>query len=151
MARVEQEQRIGNRTGIEKNGRIESLAKIERESYEQLQRQYGNIDLLRTALEGQRFQAFVLDPLPGSHHWRQCVAGWCPRPYCRQTGVLVLPTMREIEDMAETLQSIGLRCFAPTQSSNGAYGGDFAILNAQMAPAERYRAYLAISGGRCGA
>ena len=68
VARVEQEQRIGNRTGIEKNGRIESLAKIERESYEQLQRQYGNIDLLRTALEGQRFQAFVLDPLPGSHH-----------------------------------------------------------------------------------
>ena len=63
-------------------------------------------------------------------------------------AVLVLPTMREIEDMAETLQSIGLRCFAPTQSSNGAYGGDFAILNAQMAPAERYRAYLAISGGQ---
>ena len=31
-------------------------------------------------------------------------------------AVLVLPTMREIEDMAETLQSIGLRCFAPTQS-----------------------------------
>ena len=27
-------------------------------------------------------------------------------------AVLVLPTMREIEDMAETLQSIGLRCFA---------------------------------------
>ena len=63
-------------------------------------------------------------------------------------AVLVLPTMREIEDMAETLQSIGLRCFAPTQSSNGAYCGDFAILNAQMAPAERYRAYLAIRGGQ---
>ena len=56
--------------------------------------------------------------------------------------------MREIEDMAETLQSIGLRCFAPTQSSNGAYGGDFAILNAQMAPVERYRAYLATSEGQ---
>lgn len=149
VARVEQEQRIGNRTGIEKNGRIESLAKIERESYEQLQRQYGNIDLLRTALEGQRFQAFVLDPLPGSHHWRQCVA-WMVAAALLQgkPAVLVLPTMREIEDMAETLQSIGLRCFAPTQSSNGAYGGDFAILNAQMAPAERYRAYLAISGGQ---
>ncbi len=149
VARVEQEQRIGNRTGIEKNGRIELLAKIERESYEQLQRQYGNIDLLRTALEGQRFQAFVLDPLPGSHHWRQCVA-WMVAAALLQgkLAVLVLPTMREIEDMAETLQSIGLRCFAPTQSSNGAYGGDFAILNAQMAPAERYRAYLAISGGQ---
>ena len=56
--------------------------------------------------------------------------------------------MREIEDMAETLQAIGLRPFAPTQSSNGAYDGDFAILNAQMAPAERYRAYLATSEGQ---
>lgn len=66
-------------------------------------------------------------------------------------AVLVLPTMREIEDMAETLQAIGLRLFAPMQSSNGAYDGDFAILNAQMAPAERYRAYLAICEGRFGA
>ena len=99
--------------------------------------------------KGNVFQAFVLDPLPGSHHWRQCVA-WMVAASLLQgkPAVLVLPTMREIEDMAETLQSIGLRCFAPTQSSNGAYGGDFVILNAQMAPAERYRAYLAISGGQ---
>ena len=74
VARVEQEQRLGNRTNIEKNRRRESLAEVERESYEQLQRQYGNINLLHEALESQRFQSFVFDPLPGADHWRQCAA-----------------------------------------------------------------------------
>ena len=149
VARVEQEQRLGNRTNIEKNRRRESLAEVERESYEQLQRQYGNINLLHEALESQRFQSFVFDPLPGADHWRQCAAWMVVLALLQgKPAVLVLPTMREIEDMAETLQAIGLRPFAPTQSSDGAYDGDFAILNAQMAPAERYRAYLAISGGQ---
>ena len=149
VARVEQEQRLGNRTNIEKNRRRESLAEVERESYEQLQRQYGNINLLHEALESQRFQSFVFDPLPGADHWRQCAAWMVVLALLQgKPAVLVLPTMREIEDMAETLQAIGLRPFAPTQSSNGAYDGDFAILNAQMAPAERYRAYLATSEGQ---
>ena len=149
VARVEQEQRLGNRTNIEKNRRRESLAEVERESYEQLQRQYGNINLLHEALESQRFQSFVFDPLPGADHWRQCAAWMVVLALLQgKPAVLVLPTMREIEDMAETLQAIGLRPFAPTQSSDGAYDGDFAILNAQMAPVERYRAYLATSEGQ---
>ena len=130
VARVEQEQRLGNRTNIEKNRRRESLAEVERESYEQLQRQYGNINLLHEALESQRFQSFVFDPLPGADHWRQCAAWMVVLALLQgKPAVLVLPTMREIEDMAETLQAIGLRPFAPTQSSDGAYDGDFAILD----------------------
>ncbi|MFR5004563.1 MAG: hypothetical protein ACLUB5_02740 [Bifidobacterium dentium] len=92
----------------------------------------------------------MLDPLPGPS-LEACVA-WMVAAALLQgkPAVLVLPTMREIEDMAERC-SRSAALFRATQSSNGAYGGDFAILNAQMAPAERYRAYLAISGGRCGA
>lgn len=112
VARVEQEQRLGNRTNIEKNRRRESLAKAERESYEQLQRQYGNINLLHEALESQRFQSFVFDPLPGADHWRQCAAWMVVSALLQgKPAVLVLPTMREIEDMAETLQAIGLAPF----------------------------------------
>ena len=104
VARVEQEQRLGNRTNIEKNRRRESLAEVERESYEQLQRQYGNINLLHEALESQRFQSFVFDPLPGADHWRQCAAWMVVLALLHgKPAVLVLPTMREIEDMAETL------------------------------------------------
>ena len=50
--------------------------------------------------------------------------------------------------MTETLRSVGLKPFAPTGAANGVYDGDFAVLNAQMALADRYRAYLAISCGQ---
>ena len=42
------------------------LAAVDQEIYGQLQRQYGNINLLRDALQGRRFQSFVFDLLPGS-------------------------------------------------------------------------------------
>ena len=147
IARVETEVRVGNRrkSPTETN----RLIAVAEESYSQLQRQYGSINLLRDALQGRRFQSFVFDPLPGADHWRRCVAWMVVAALAQdKSAVLVLPTMREIADMAETLRSIGLKPFSPTQTSNGVYDGDFAVLNAQMAPAERYRAYLAISGGQ---
>lgn len=125
------------------------LAAVDQEIYGQLQRQYGNINLLHDALQGRRFQSFVFDLLPGADHWRRCAA-WMVAAALAQNkpAVLVLPTMREIADMTETLRSVGLKPFAPTGAANGVYDGDFAVLNAQMAPADRYRAYLAISCGQ---
>lgn len=149
VARVEQELSRNQPTAREIQTRGKRLEAVAQEAYDWLARLYGNINLLRDALAGTRFQSFVFDPLPGADHWRRCVA-WMVSEALSQGRpvVLVLPTMREIEDMAETLRSIGLREFAPTRADNGAYGGEFAVLNAQMAPAERYRAYLAIGTGQ---
>ena len=147
IAKVEAEVRIGNRGNS--IAATERLAAVEEEAYGRLQRQYGNINLLRDALQGRRFQSFVFDPLPGADHWRRCAAWMVVAALVQdRSAVLVLPTMREVADMAETLRSVGLRPFAQTQAANGHYDGDFAVLNAQMAPAERYRAYLAIGGGQ---
>lgn len=67
------------------------------------------------ALQGRRFQSFVFDLLPGADHWRRCAA-WMVAAALAQNkpAVLVLPTMREIVDMTETLRSVGLKPFAPT-------------------------------------
>lgn len=149
VAKVEQELRLGSRSISNVEVRRERLDSVEQESYGQLQRQYANIALLREALQGRRFQSFVFDPLPGFDHWRRCAAWMVVTALAQdKPAVLVLPTMREITDMTETLRSVGLKPFAPTQGASGTYSGDFAILNAQMAPADRYRAYLAIGGGQ---
>lgn len=60
--------------------------------------------------------------------------------------MVCLPTMREVSDMAAALQSLGLKLFAA--SASGGWTGDVAVLNAQMPPAERYRAYLAVAQGQ---
>ncbi|WP_137656711.1 primosomal protein N' [Bifidobacterium moukalabense] len=149
VARVEQEQRRGGSTERESRAKRERLIAVEQEFFDQLKTQYGGISLLRDALGGSRFQSFVFDTLPGSDHWRRCVAWMVATALSHnRPAVIVLPTMREVSDMVETLQSIGLRMFARTNASSGGYDGDIAVLNAQMSPAERYRAYLAASNGR---
>ena len=149
VAKVESQLRVGNRDAAGTAAGKQRLAAVDQEIYGQLQRQYGNINLLHDALQGRRFQSFVFDLLPGADHWRRCAA-WMVAAALAQNkpAVLVLPTMREIADMTETLRSVGLKPFAPTGAANGVYDGDFAVLNAQMAPADRYRAYLAISCGQ---
>ena len=149
VAKVESQLRVGNRDAAGTAAGKQRLAAVDQEIYGQLQRQYGNINLLHDALQGRRFQSFVFDLLPGADHWRRCAA-WMVAAALAQNkpAVLVLPTMREIADMTETLRSVGLKPFAPIGAANGVYDGDFAVLNAQMAPADRYRAYLAISCGQ---
>ena len=149
VAYVEREQWERPRTGRGVETRRRMYAGAEQESYAALQRLYGNIGLLREAFSKRGFQAFVFDPLPGAGHWCRCVA-WMVAAAAAQGRpvVLVLPTMREIEDMAHALKAMGMRPFARTESASGSYDGDFTVLNAQMPPAERYRAYLAISLGR---
>lgn len=149
VARVEQEQRRSGSTAREGRARAERLLAVEQEHFDQLKARYGGVNLLREALEGSRFQSFVFDTLPGFDHWRRCAAWMVAAALSHnRPAVIVLPTVREINDMVETLQSIGLRVFAQTNASSGGYDGDMAVLNAQMPPAERYRAYLAASGGR---
>lgn len=129
VAKVESQLRVGNRDAAGTAAGKQRLAAVDQEIYGQLQRQYGNINLLHDALQGRRFQSFVFDLLPGADHWRRCAA-WMVAAALAQNkpAVLVLPTMREIADMTETLRSVGLKPFAPTGAANGVYDGDFAVL-----------------------
>lgn len=106
--KVESQLRVGNRDAAGTAAGKQRLAAVDQEIYGQLQRQYGNINLLHDALQGRRFQSFVFDLLPGADHWRRCAA-WMVAAALAQNkpAVLVLPTMREIADMTETLRSVG--------------------------------------------
>ena len=108
VAKVESQLRVGNRDAAGTAAGKQRLAAVDQEIYGQLQRQYGNINLLHDALQGRRFQSFVFDLLPGADHWRRCAA-WMVAAALAQNkpAVLVLPTMREIADMTETLRSVG--------------------------------------------
>ena len=55
------------------------LAAVDQEIYGQLQRQYGNINLLHDALQGRRFQSFVFDLLPVPTIGGAARHGWWPR------------------------------------------------------------------------
>mgnify|MGYP000240491003 CR=1 FL=1 len=74
VAKVESQLRVGNRDAAGTAAGKQRLAAVDQEIYGQLQRQYGNINLLHDALQGRRFQSFVFDLLPGADHWRRCAA-----------------------------------------------------------------------------
>mgnify|MGYP000600506029 CR=1 FL=1 len=77
--KVESQLRVGNRDAAGTAAGKQRLAAVDQEIYGQLQRQYGNINLLHDALQGRRFQSFVFDLLPGADHWRRCAAWMVPR------------------------------------------------------------------------
>lgn len=108
---------------------------------------YSDARVLRDALGSKRFASFVLDTMPGVGEWER-VMSWAigAALAAGRRAVVCLPTMREVNDMAVALQASGLKMFAPAAS--GGWTGDIAILNAQMPPADRYRAYLAIALGQ---
>ena len=92
VAKVESQLRVGNRDAAGTAAGKQRLAAVDQEIYGQLQRQYGNINLLHDALQGRRFQSFVFDLLPGADHWRRCAA-WMVAAALAQNkpAVLVLP------------------------------------------------------------
>ncbi|KFJ06566.1 DNA replication factor Y [Bifidobacterium tsurumiense] len=108
---------------------------------------YAEISRLKQDFQARRFGSFVWNPLPGMGHWQSCVA-WMVTSAMRndRSSIVVLPGMREIEDVAQALGHLGLTVFAPT--SSGRYDGDVAVLSAAMSPAERYRMYCAVASGQ---
>lgn len=110
---------------------------------------YEGLQALDEALNGGRSRYFVLDPLPGAEEWCR-LAAWMMMTALAagRAAVMVLPTMREVDDLARMLTGLGLRLFEQTKASNGGYDGDVAVLNAGLPPAERYRAYLAVATGQ---
>ena len=112
---------------------------------------------LRDALHGRSFRSFVFDPLPGNGQAADALAWMAVESMAAGRGaVVVLPGMREIRDLMDALVRLGLTPFGPTGVGTGGVGtggwrGDVAVLSADMPPADRYRAYLAVATGsvRC--
>ncbi len=91
-------------------------------------------------------RSFVIDALPGSQRWAQDLA-WIIVTAInsgRQVAV-VLPTLREINDVMRALMSCGLQPYK--QIKNGEFVGDVVRLSAADAPADRYRSWIAVSQG----
>ncbi|WEV69964.1 primosomal protein N' [Bifidobacterium sp. ESL0775] len=116
---------------------------------ERLLSSYDNAPALQRALTGGGFASFVVDALPGATRWADDLAYMASAALqVGRAAVLVLPTMREVNDVAAALRRFGLKPFRQTAATHGGYDGDFALLAAAMAPAERYRSYLAAASGQ---
>ncbi|WEV63416.1 primosomal protein N' [Bifidobacterium sp. ESL0732] len=150
VAKVDKEQHLAmSGTWAGSRGRV----KLDEEEFEQssqrLRASYDEAVALHDALSGGGFASFVVDALPGVNQWAQDLAYMASLSLKNgRTAVLVLPTMREVNDVAAALRQFGLKPFRQTNATNGGFDGDFALLAAAMAPSERYRSYLAAASGQ---
>lgn len=137
----------GYRDSVMERRRADLLARSDSE-FASISKTYEQSRQLRAALmQHQGFGAFVIDMLPGAQMWARNVAWMAVTAMVAGTSaVLVMPGMREVWDVVHALEQSGLRTFAP--DDDGIYRGDVVVLSASLAPADRYRAYLAISEGR---
>ena len=119
--------------------------------FDTIQASYDGAAMLRSSLEGSSFAALVMDARPGARAWARDAA-WMIAAAMRQNraAVVVLPGIRQCEDLAVALEGLGLSRFAPGGAEHGGYSGDFVVLAAGLPPAERYRAYLAAATGQVG-
>ncbi|WEV46031.1 primosomal protein N' [Bifidobacterium sp. ESL0690] len=150
VAKVDKEQHLAMAgTWIGSRGRV----KLDEDELEQgLQRLRGSYDqavALQDALSGGGFASFVVDALPGVGRWADDLAYMASESLkSGRAAVMVLPTMREVNDVASALRRFGLKPFRQTNATHGGFDGDFVLLAAAMAPSERYRSYLAAASGQ---
>ena len=102
---------------------------------------------IRDALGRTGFAAYCVDPLPGVGEksrllaWMAVSALAAGRP-----AVIVLPGVKETEDLLAAIVALGVEPFAPSPS--GGWAGDVAVLNAALPRADRYRTWMAIAAGQ---
>lgn len=150
VARVDKEQHLAMAgTWAGSRGRVRLDDSAVEHGAERFRAGYDNAPALQQALIGGGFASFVVDALPGAVRWADDLAymAACALQAGR-AAVLVLPTMREVNYVAAALRRFGLKPFKQTNASHSGYDGDFALLAAAMAPAERYRSYLAAASGQ---
>lgn len=93
-------------------------------------------------------KAFLIDALPGAMRWAQDLA-WIIVTAIRagRQVAVVLPTIREVNDVMRALMVYGLKPYKKSQNPSGTLSGDVARLCAYDSPADRYRAWRAIEKG----
>ena len=159
VAKIEREQRLAASFRRESSP---ALTQAVNRRGDELEASYERWGMLRDALTSTGFRSFVFDSLPGVGEQAHCVAWMIAQSYAAGHGaVVVLPTMREVQDVMLALQALGLRAFGPSaygqadasadsrqSADTGAWRGDVAVLTAATAPAERYLAYFAVAIGQ---
>ncbi|RIY25068.1 primosome assembly protein PriA [Bifidobacteriaceae bacterium NR021] len=103
--------------------------------------------------ENNSSQSFIVDALPGSCQLAQDLAWMIVTALsaCKQ-AVVVLPTLREVNDVMRALMVYGLKPYKRVSENHrgfsaGSFDGDVARLCAADPPADRYRAWRAIASG----
>ncbi|MFP1696076.1 primosomal protein N' [Gardnerella leopoldii] len=103
--------------------------------------------------ENNSSQSFIVDALPGSCRLAQDLAWMIVTALsaCKQ-AVVVLPTLREVNDVMRALMVYGLKPYKHVSENHrgfsaGSFDGDVARLCAADSPADRYRAWRAIASG----
>lgn len=103
--------------------------------------------------ENNSSQSFIVDALPGSCRLAQDLAWMIVTTLsaCKQ-AVVVLPTLREVNDVMRALMVYGLKPYKHVSENHrgfsaGSFDGDVARLCAADSPADRYRAWRAIASG----
>ncbi|MEE1295817.1 MAG: primosomal protein N' [Bifidobacterium sp.] len=112
-----------------------------------LAREVEHLEGVDDALRADRFRSIVVDALPGDMPQRALAYALCGSLAAGRAAVAVLPGMRAVWDLMNTLNACGLTAFAPTREGEP-YAGDVAVLSSDSSPAERYRAYYAVTGGQ---
>lgn len=150
VAKVDKEQHLAvSGTWAGSRGRVRLDESRLEQGSQRLRASYDKAVDLQKALVGGGFRSFVFDALPGLGRWAEDMAyAACRSLESGRTAVLVLPTMREVDDVAAALRRFGLKPFRQTNAANGGSDGDFALLAAAMVPSERYRSYLAAASGQ---
>lgn len=152
VARIDGEQQLAARSLWVGRPRFSHISdELMQRCFDTIQASYDGAAMLRSSLEGSSFAALVMDARPGARAWARDAA-WMIAAAMRQNraAVVVLPGIRQCEDLAVALEGLGLSRFAPGGAEHGGYSGDFVVLAAGLPPAERYRAYLAAATGQVG-
>ncbi|AFU71691.1 primosome assembly protein PriA [Bifidobacterium asteroides DSM 20089] len=157
VARIDKEQQLvpGQPRLASDPAWVAGLAQRQKELKLELDPGYQGLEKLDQSLEEDTFAAYLTDILPGMDQAALLAARVLIEALLAgRSAVMVLPGIRQVAHLSAVLQQLGLHPFGPPvtagpghQEAHG-WSGDFAILDSGMAPAERYRAYLALASGQ---
>ncbi|MBH9979851.1 MULTISPECIES: primosomal protein N' [Bifidobacterium] len=157
VARIDKEQQLvpGQPRLASDPAWVAGLAQRQKELKLELDPGYQGLEKLDQSLEEDTFAAYLTDILPGMDQAALLAARVLIEALLAgRSAVMVLPGTRQVAHLSAVLQQLGLHPFGPPvtagpghQEAHG-WSGDFAILDSGMAPAERYRAYLALASGQ---
>ena len=139
VARIDGEQQLAARSLWVGRLRFSHVSdELMQRCFDTIQASYDGAAMLRSSLEGSSFAALVMDARPGARAWARDAA-WMIAAAMRQNraAVVVLPGIRQCEDLAVALEGLGLSRFAPGGAEHGGYSGDFVVLAAGLPPADR--------------
>lgn len=156
VARIDKEQQLvpGQPRLASDTDWVAGLDRAATDARADLNRDYDRLEEFDQALQSDGFSAFLADIGPGPGR-AEHLAAWslAAALLSGRSAVMVLPDMQVVERLSAALQALGLVPFGPRTGGGGdpggpGWAGDYTILDSSMAPAERYRSYLALASGQ---